>query len=291
MPSYVNKPNFFILGAGRSGSTYLYYLLRQHPDIFLTKPKEPAFFCKPFQRIKNPIDYFELYDSVSNEVIKGEASHAYLSNPATSKILKALFPESKFVVILRNPANRAYSLYHWMRRRGYEYINTFEAALEAEELRYNSSRFMNNCPQYFYNSLYFRSGLYGEQLQRYFSIFSKQQFHIIKFEEFIADPGSHLHEVFRFLGVDQDFCPQLEVGQNDGKITSRFPGIQYYITTELKRFGRVREPLVRLLRRVNVTNVPPLSKKTKELLLDRYSSDLRHLFDITGISFNDKVEY
>ena len=130
----MNKPNFFILGAGRSGSTFLWDLLRQHPNIFLTSPKEPNFFCKPYQGIKNPIDYFELFDSVSDEAIRGEASHAYLSNPTTAKVLKALFPESKFVVILRNPADRAYSLYHWMRRNGLEYINTFEAALEAEDL-------------------------------------------------------------------------------------------------------------------------------------------------------------
>jgi hypothetical protein len=283
--SHTNKPNFFILGAARSATTYLWGLLRQHPEIFLAKVKEPTFFCKPFQVIKNPIDYYQLYESVSDEPIRGEASHAYLSNPTTAKVLKALFPDSKFVVILRNPADRAYSLYHWMRRRGYEYINKFEAALEAEESRYNSSIFMNNCPQYFYNFLYFRSGLYGEQLQRYFAIFAKHQFHIIKFEEFIADPINHLTKIFLFLGVDQDFSPQLKVIKNDSKVTSRFPGIQYYVKTKFRRSGRMRKACSSLLKRLNMKNIEPLLKETRELLLARYSSDLRNLFDMTGISF------
>ncbi|MEE9492317.1 MAG: sulfotransferase [Gammaproteobacteria bacterium] len=247
----INKPNFFILGAGRSGSTQLYHLLRQHPDVFLTNPKEPSFFCEPFQVIKNPIEYFELYDAVSDEAIRGEASHVYLTNPTTAKVLKGLFPEARFVVILRNPAERAYSLYQWMRRYRYEPVHTFEAALEEEESRYNSASFRADCPQYFYNYLYFMSGLYGQQLQRYFSLFSKQQFHIVKFEEFIVDPANHLKEIFRFLDVDQGFSPQLAVDRNEG----------------------------------DAATYEPLSIQTKELLLEAYSSDLHHLSDMTGISF------
>jgi hypothetical protein len=281
----INKPNFFILGAGRSGSTYLYYLLKQHPDIFLTSPKEPTFFCKPFQVIKNPIRYFELYDQASDEAIRGEASHAYLSNPSTAKILKALFPESRFLVILRNPVDRAYSLYHWMRRNGFEYINSFEAALKAEDSRCNSATFKRNCQHYFYNFLYFRSGLYGGQLHRYFSIFPKQQFHIVKQEAFITDPINHLKKIFHFLEVDQDFTPQLEGGENRGKMTSRFPGIQYYANTQLNHLGMLRKVSLSLLERVNMKNIEPMSQETRKLLSDKYSSDLQHLLDMTGISF------
>jgi hypothetical protein len=212
-----------------------------------------------------------------------------MSNPGTAKVLKALFPEAKFLVILRNPADRAYSLYHWMRRNGYEYISTFEAALEAEESRFNSSRFMKTCPQYFYNYLYFRSGLYGEQLRHYFELFSSEQFHIIKFEDFVADSVGHSKDIYSFLGVDQDFSPQLEVNRNAGTITARFPGIQYLATTKLGRFGRTKNACLSLLQKVNMTNIAPLSEQTRASLLDRYSSDLHHLMDITGISFLDRT--
>ncbi len=285
IPSHTNKPNFFILGAGRSGTTYLWHLLRLHPEIFLTRIKEPTFFCKQFQLVNNPIDYFELYDAVSDEPIRGEASHAYLSDPTTARVLKALFPDSKFVVILRNPADRAYSLYHWMRRRGYEYIKTFERALEAEEGRYNSIQFMEQCPHYFYNSLYFRSGLYGDQLKRYFKIFSRDRFHIIKFEDFIVNRLKYTRDICRFLGIDSEFSPNLDAKTNSGNVTARYPGIQYYVTNKLNRFRRTRKQCLKLLEKVNVTNVLPLSRETRERLLERYSSDLQDLFDMTGISF------
>jgi len=281
----IHKPNFFILGAGRSGSTYLYALLRQHPDIFLTSIKEPTFFCKPFQVIKNPIDYYGLYDQVTYEAIRGEASHAYLSNPSTAGILKALFPEARFVVILRNPADRAYSLYHWMRRYGFEYLNSFEAALKAEESRYKSAYFKRHCPQYFFNSLYFRSGLYGKQLSRYFEIFSKDQFYIVKHEDFITDPVNHLKEIFRFLEIDQNFIPNLEVDRNEGSVTTRFPGIHYIVNTQLKWLGKVRKVSMKYLKKVNMQNIEPMSQKTRNSLLDKYSPDLDLLLDMTGISF------
>ena len=85
--TYINKPNFFILGAGKSGTTSLYYHLKEHPDIFLTDVKEPTFFCEGFQVVKNPIKYFELYDSVSTENIIGQASHAYMSKPTNAQVI------------------------------------------------------------------------------------------------------------------------------------------------------------------------------------------------------------
>jgi hypothetical protein len=284
--TYINKPNFFILGAGKSGTTSLYHHLKKHPDIFLTGIKEPTFFCEGFQIVKDPIKYFELYDSVSNESIIGEASHAYLSNPTTAKVLRALFPESKFIVILRNPADRAYSLYHHMRRNGFEYINTFEAALEAEEFRYASKEFKKNCPQYFYNFLYFRSGLYGMQLNNYFSIFPKQQFHIIKFEDLITNPDNIFKGIFKFLGVNPGHSCQIDM-HNAGKITARFPKVQYYVNMKISRPRVVKKFFRSILKRVNMTEIPPLRKETRELLLDRYGADLQLLRDIAGISFAD----
>ncbi|MCP5451463.1 MAG: sulfotransferase [Gammaproteobacteria bacterium] len=283
--SKINMPNFFLLGAGRSGSTYLYYLLKQHPDIFMTEPKEPTFFCEQYQVIKDPIDYFRLYDSATNEIIRGEASHAYLSNPTTARVLRALFPESKFVVILRNPVDRAYSLYHWMRRHGYEPCGTFESALKVEEYRYNSSAFKHNCPHYFYNSLYFKSGLYGEQLQRYFELFPKQQFYIVKYEGFINNPNNYLRHIFQFLGVSQNFCPEFNVDRNEGTKTSRFPGIHYYIYSKLRRHKLIRKISMALLKVVNKAEIKPLSLETRRSLMDSYSSDLQLLFDMTGIVF------
>lgn len=285
----VNKPNFFILGAAKSGSTSLYCYLKQHPDIFLTAIKEPTFFSEGHQVIQNPITYFELYDQVCTEKILGEASHVYLTNPSTAKVLKALFPNAKFVIILRNPADRAYSLYHHMRRVGLEYINTFEKAIEMEEKRYNSQRFLKTCPQYLYNYLYFRSGLYGEQLQRYFSIFSPEQFHVIKFENFIVDPINHLQLIFQFLNIDADFVPNIEI-HNEGNMTARIPKVHYFfnamMTPSTMLWNFFNSAFFQsLLQKFNMIETPPINTATRERLLDKYAEDLKLLYQLTNISF------
>ena len=282
----IKKPNFFILGAGKSGTTSLYYSLKQHPEIFMSAIKEPTFFCEGFQVVKNPIRYFELFDSVTTETAIGEASHAYLTNPSTARVLKGLFPDAKFIVTLRNPAERAYSLYNQMCRSGFEKIDCFEKALEAEEERVNSQRFKDNCPQYYYNFLYFRSGLYGEQLQRYFSLFDKKQFHILTLEKLSADPTRSLEAIFEFLGVGTDFKPEFQ-SHNEGHVAIRVPLLLHFWKTKMtwprfiNRFG------LSILKRTNRKRIPPMRPETKKSLLDRYQNDLGVLYDLTGIGFDD----
>ncbi|MGB5465095.1 MAG: sulfotransferase [Sedimenticolaceae bacterium] len=279
------KPNFFILGAGKSGSTSIYHYMKGHPQIFLPRVKEPSFFCEDFQVVKNPVHYFQLFDQVSSQTAIGEASHVYLSNPSTPRVLKTLFPDARFIIILRNPANRAYSLYHHMRRTGFEPIGSFEKALEAEEDRATSARFKGRCPQYLYNYLYFRSGLYGQQIERYFSLFPKKQFLLLKFEQFIQRPEEHFTEILRFLDVDEDFHPKFDV-YNDGGLTARFPKLEYLVNTKIKRPLSWRKYLLGLLSKHNRMNTPGMDESTRERLFAAYSSDLRLLREMTGIGFD-----
>jgi hypothetical protein len=280
----LNKPNFFILGAGKSGTTSLYSYLKQHPSVFMSPVKEPTFFCKGFQVVKDPIQYFELFDSVNGEPVIGEASHAYLTYPSTARVLKALFPEAKFVVVLRNPADRAYSLYHHMRREGDERISTFEEALEYEEKRASSDKFRDNCPQYFYNFLYFRSGLYGEQIERYLSLYSYDQFHFLTLDELKRNPKGALDSILRFLHLNTEFEPILKV-RNEGLITARVPLIQYLWKHKVKHPQFIRKQGFKILSKINFIKVPPIRTETRKALLARYASDLENLNRLTGIRF------
>jgi hypothetical protein len=107
-------PNLFILGSGKCGTTTLYDIISEHPEISVSKIKEPSFFCSHFQVIKNPIEYFNLFTPPARYL--AEASHVYFSNPETATVLRDLFPEAKFLIILRAPKARAQSLYQHMRR-------------------------------------------------------------------------------------------------------------------------------------------------------------------------------
>ncbi len=205
-------PNLFVLGAAKCGTTSLYSYLRQHPEIHMSPVKEPSFFCRQFQVVDNPIEYFGLFECGAEKKAVGEASHVYFSNPETPPVLHTLFPNARFIVILRNPALRSYSLYRFMRMLGYETITSFEQALAAEDRRFDDPAFLADCPQYFWNFMYFRSSLYDEQLLRYFALYDRSRFFILSLAELAEVPGLWMERIFRFLDVSPDakidYAPQ-----------------------------------------------------------------------------------
>ena len=283
-PGPCRKPNFFILGAGKCGTTTLYDCLRRHPGIFLPAVKEPSFFCESFQVVANPVDYFRLFQDVDQEEAVGEASHVYMSNPSSAGVLCTLFPEARFVVILRNPVDRAYSLYHHMRRTGYERAPSFEKALRAEEQRVASRSFSKKCRHYYWNYLYFRSGLFGSQIERFFSLFDPGQFHFLTLDQLRGDPEASFQAIFRFLGVDPGFQPGLFF-QNKGA-TARMPFfLRPFVTGSLLR----RSPwLVArgqvLLEKFFYKDIPPMRQATRTELQRRYRPDLQKLKALTGLA-------
>ena len=90
-------PNFYILGAGKSGTTSLFRYLNEHPDIYMPGIKEPTFYCHLFQVVDNPIHYLGLFQNAGNKKWVGEASHAYLSCPQSAPALRAFTPEARFL--------------------------------------------------------------------------------------------------------------------------------------------------------------------------------------------------
>lgn len=200
-----NVPNLFILGAAKSGTSSLHDILGQHPDIHASAVKEPTFFCDSFQITTNPIEYFNLF--ASDRPLRMEASHAYLTNPATAPVLRALFPEARFIVTLREPRRRAYSLYRHMRRtylggNPVEPLEDFADALRFEPVRCLDHSFVTNCPHYLWNYLYCLSSRFDLQLERYFALFPRSQFHVLTLAELAKSPVATTEGILEFLGVD-----------------------------------------------------------------------------------------
>ncbi len=208
VPGPVRTPDFFLLGAGKCGTTTLYHALNEHPEIFLPTPKEPSFFSRPFQVVPDPISYFRLFDGARPGQRVGDASHVYFSNPESAPVLAALFPAAQFVLILRRPSLRAWSLFQHMRRYGHEPIADFAAALAAEDGRYADQDFPRSCGQYFWNFLYVRSSRYDVQWRRYLRFFPRERFCVLSLAELADGPQSALRRIFRFLGVDPSFTPR-----------------------------------------------------------------------------------
>jgi hypothetical protein len=202
------QPNFLLIGAPRSGTTSTYEGIKQHPQIFMSAVKEPMFFIlegthQEFSGPQIPVGartwdaYCALFEGVRQEKAVGEASTFYLYSPDAPRRIRNRLPEAKFIAILRNPVDRAYSHFLVNRLAGTEPIADFEKAMDAEEQRMGQGWYLYWC--------YRGMGFYGGQIERYYSVFDRRQFRFFLFEDLVRDPDAFFADVFRFLEVDAHF--------------------------------------------------------------------------------------
>lgn len=194
-------PNLFLLGAAKCGTSSLHYILGQHPDIHACCGKEPTFFNWPFQVVRNPLEYFRLFDSPKRYRL--DSSGAYLSNRETAPVLRSVFPSARFIISVRDPKARAYSLYREMRRLGHERLPTFVDALRAEAGRSISREFVATSVVEFWDYMYCRSSQYDKLIGWYFELFDPAQFHILSLAELAKDPLAATARLLRFLDLDE----------------------------------------------------------------------------------------
>lgn len=282
--SLEKHPNFFIVGAAKSGTTSLWMYLKQHPEIHMPstlETKEPSFFCNLYG-YRDFEAYLRLFSESQKEKAIGEASHAYLTSPESADWIRKVYPEAKIIIILRNPIERSYSLYNWMIREGYEWIYPFEKALIKEKDRLKNTHFKNDNPQYYYNYLYFTSGLYSEQVKRYLNAFPQKQILILLFEDLTADPIAVIQRIYDFLGVDCDFIPKIKI-HNKTKIPFSAP-IQYFTKQKLLLYlEKLRVPSsYRIWRAAFNSNLflgrfrsTVLNTTTRYNLQERYKDDIQ----------------
>jgi hypothetical protein len=192
-----NKISFFCLGAQKSGTTSLHDILLQNPNIGLPLNKETHFFSHDDLYTGNLEDYFKMFnDDLKEKEIIGEIDPEYLcSEKASERILKHFGADLKFIVILRNPYDRAFSQYLMSKRRGFEDLE-FEEAIEKE-----ASRTKDDFGELYFS--YKTRSLYTKQINTYFKLFNPSNFLFIRFEDdFIANKQETINKVNDFLGLE-----------------------------------------------------------------------------------------
>lgn len=208
-------PNFFVLGAAKSGTTALYHYLKQHPAIYMSPLKETGFFDAEGEAldfrgpgdmdrplpINNLDDYQEQFKGVSGEVAIGEACTDYLYSPKAPERIYHYIPDAKLIAILRDPAERAFSQFLGNSRDGYEPLEDFDLAIQEED-----NRIANRWHLRWH---YKQRGFYCQQLLRYHRLFDKNQIKIYLYEDYLSNPTCFLRDIFTFLGVDSDFVPNM----------------------------------------------------------------------------------
>jgi hypothetical protein len=274
-------PNFLIVGAAKSGTTSLHHYLNQHPQIFMSKMKEPTYFVNDYG-VENWTDYLELFKDAAGKRAVGESSTLYLCCEESPQLIKSALKNIKIIIILRNPARRAFSLYNWMVNKGFENAPTFAEALEQESNRLTNPAFRASLPYCYPDCLYYTTGLYYEQVRRYLDIFGRDSVKIYLFEDFIKAPLKVCQNIFEFLGVDAGFVPKTDVHNESWIPVST--SFQYWLRIKAGRRLRflprwLRRNLIHQLMALNLRygRKPQPDKNLIEMLANRYREDIRQL--------------
>jgi len=213
-------PNFFIVGAARSGTTSLDRYLSQHPEIYVTPRKETHFFAVDDfpPSFKGPGDeklntsvirheeqYAQLFASVTGKKAIGESSAFYLYFLGTAERIAQAVPDAKIIILLREPVARAFSAYSYMVSNGRETLSFEEGLNQEEERRQEGWE-----PIWWYKEL----GLYYRQVRHYLEVFGTQQVKVLLYDELCANAGQMLRDVFAFLGVVENVVIDTSVRHN-----------------------------------------------------------------------------
>lgn len=279
------RPDFFIVGAPKAGTSSLYNYLSQHPNIFLSEPKEPHFFHNrrspgsPVLGEKNLEEYLRLFEGVPDNVRAGEASTSYLYSANAAREIREVSPDAKIMMILRNPVDRAYSHYWNHVRDGNEHLS-FEQALWDEEERIKNRRW---CGSY-----YVAGGRYAEQVARYLDVFGRDAVKVYLFEDLKRDARGVCWEAFTFLGINPDIPVDTREAYNrSGPPRSALLSALSYRLSKNELFAKALPVTLRhaakewLLKR-NVRPAPTMDPKIRIRLQDTYREDILRLEALIG---------
>jgi hypothetical protein len=194
----IERLDFVLAGAQKSGTTALHYFLNRHPNIAMGDQQEIHFFDNDALFVSEP-DYEELhkhYPSLAPSIIAGDCTPSYIYHePAAERIWK-YNPKIKFLILLRNPVERAFAHWNMQRFRGREPLDFFDAVREEK------TRVTGAPPAEARRFAYVDRGFYGQQLERLFKFFPREQIQAVRFEEFKERQRETLISIFSFLGLD-----------------------------------------------------------------------------------------
>ena len=223
-------PNFVILGAQKAGTTSLYAYLSQHPQIVPAALKEVHYF--DLYRNKK-VDWYRAHFPFQDELkagqITGEATPYYLFHPGAAKMMSAVLPNVKLIILLRNPVDRAISHYYHEVKNGKETL-PLQQALASEETRLSAELFRigegEQIRKYAHQRFSYKSrGVYVNQIRDYLSYFRPEQFHIICSERFFEQTEEVYREVLQFLDCDSGFVPLSLAPRRVGSYEEKQPQI------------------------------------------------------------------
>lgn len=290
-------PTFLVIGTNKSGTTTLYDVLKQHRQVFLPFRKELHFFSDDV-RYARGVDWYvqSFFQGSAGCHVRGDVTPTYLYwGEKVIPRIKAVYGDTppRMIVILRDPVERAYSRYWHQRRIEEREPLSFEDALAAEPERILEDAGTFGVRGRFPRA-YFQGGLYGAQLERYFTSFPAECFHVMLFQDLQRDFAGTIRGLLAFLGVDET-VDIARVRSNPASVT-RAPRFNAWLRSRSTIGGVVRRVLpghsfsyVRKAMRwafLKPAEYPPINPDTEQQLRQRYLPDIRKLETLIGRSLD-----
>lgn len=278
----LKKPNLFIVGAPRCGTTTLWSHLKEHPEIFMSREKELYFFDSDLWGRPEWAPTLEQYlanfsSACDGQQIIGEATPSYLRSKRAPTEIKSFNPDARIIIMLRNPLDVMYSLHAQALRYGTEPIKSFELALEADKKREDRESLG-----------YWRFTDFPDQVKRYFNLFGRERVHIIIFDDLKKDLISVCESTLHFLDVSPYVAPIS--GARNANLDARIAGLQRILAQPPRTFKIISRVLPKQLRidishalsRWNLVERPrrPMHHKLKKRLQREFEPKIQELSNL-----------
>lgn len=302
-------PDFYVVGAQKSGTTALCSIMSKHPDVFISTPKEPMFLSRDdpmihpnffierqsewlnfdWERCRKDLlqRYDRLFETAGENQLCGEGSTTYMLSREAPARIYSLNPDARIIFLLRNPVNRAYSAYWHYVREGLA-IWSFQ-----KEIQFNADRIL-------------AAGCYKRYIERYLNIFPREQIFIGLTEEFETDQLGFTKEVFKFLDLDTRNDIEMNEKRNTAQVPASlslhlFLNYMYKIVgaqfsaedqrdvaqaKELSNFQRKLIHLISLIQKKNLKNkrYAPMNSRIRYALTEYYRRENLGLANLIGIN-------
>jgi hypothetical protein len=299
----VALPDFLVIGAPKAGTTALHAALAQHPGLYMSPIKEPKHFLTDGppptrggpgdvqtyrEHVWRRADYEALFDAAPPGTLRGESTPLYMYDRDAMRRIREAIPDAKLIAIVRDPVERSHSNWTHLWSAGLEPIGDFVQACAEEQRRIDAG----------WASFWHYTGLsrYGEQLERVFSLFPRDQVLVIRYRQLVDEPAKTLDEIFAFLGVEQSVVTEIPrqnvTSHPEATLSHRAVAQLLRASAAVGRFrpgsawDAVTGGLERFLQR-HSRERQPLSWEQRQALIPRFEADLELLERVLGADFSD----
>src|SRR5580692_4284622 len=296
-------PDFLVVGAPKAGTTALHAALSEHPGLYLSAIKEPKFFLSDGppptkggpgdaltyrEHVWRRADYEALFAPAPPGTLRGESTPLYLYDRAAMGRIRDTLPQGRLIVIVRDPVERAHSNWTHLWSAGLEPVSDFVLACAEEERRIAAG----------WASFWHYTGLgrYGAQLDHAFSLFAREQVHVLRYRRLIDDPAGTLNGICGFLGVDTGVLSEIPrenvTAHPEQTVAHRAVSLGMRASAAVGRrlpgltAATLTGPLERYLQR-HSRERQPLGWEQRQVLLPRFEDDIKLLEKVLGEDFGD----